>query len=226
MPDGDRKLRNTLCESKQQQATAGMRYAEMRQGMGPGCCLASLLLLLLSRFSHVRLCGTPQTAAHRPWDFPGRVLEWAAIAFSGLASLAVLRCLVRTKSYFKDLLQSQRTTWGCSVLSYPLGQGGAHGNATLWHIPLKTYEGLLERFGASQVVPGVKNPSASAGDIRDVGSMKLFHQSQIKIFTCNCLYVAQTYFQSFRTRPFCILTKITPSIWKLQIRQTRGHEDP
>ena len=31
-----------------------------------------LLLLLLSRFSHVRLCVTPQT----------RVLEWGAIAFS------------------------------------------------------------------------------------------------------------------------------------------------
>ena len=131
MPDGDRKLGNTLCESKQQQATAGMRYVEMRQGMGPGCCLASLLLLLLSHFGHVQLCGTPQTAAHHPWDFPGRALEWAAIAFSGLASLAVLRCLVHTKSYFKDLLQSQRTTRGCSVLSYPLGRGGAHGNATL-----------------------------------------------------------------------------------------------
>ena len=34
-----------------------------------------LLLLLLSRFSHVRLCATPQTAATRlpsPWDSPGK----------------------------------------------------------------------------------------------------------------------------------------------------------
>ena len=34
-----------------------------------------LLLLLLSRFSHVRLCATPETAAHqapRPWDSPGK----------------------------------------------------------------------------------------------------------------------------------------------------------
>ena len=34
-----------------------------------------LLLLLLSRFSHVRLCVTPQTAAHqapRLWDSPGK----------------------------------------------------------------------------------------------------------------------------------------------------------
>ena len=34
-----------------------------------------LLLLLLSHFSHVRLCATPQMAAHqapRPWDSPGK----------------------------------------------------------------------------------------------------------------------------------------------------------
>ena len=34
-----------------------------------------LLLLLLSRFSHVRLCATPLTTAHqapRPWDSPGK----------------------------------------------------------------------------------------------------------------------------------------------------------
>ena len=34
-----------------------------------------LLLLLLSHFSHVRLCATPQMAAHQlphPWDSPGK----------------------------------------------------------------------------------------------------------------------------------------------------------
>ena len=35
-----------------------------------------LLLLLLSRFSRVRLCATPETAAHQappcPWDSPGK----------------------------------------------------------------------------------------------------------------------------------------------------------
>ena len=34
-----------------------------------------ILLLLLSRFSRVQLCETPQTAAHqasRPWDSPGK----------------------------------------------------------------------------------------------------------------------------------------------------------
>ena len=34
-----------------------------------------LLLLLLSHFSHVQLCATPETAAHQaphPWDSPGK----------------------------------------------------------------------------------------------------------------------------------------------------------
>ena len=34
-----------------------------------------ILVLLLSRFSHVQLCVTPETAAHqapRPWDSPGK----------------------------------------------------------------------------------------------------------------------------------------------------------
>ena len=47
--------------------------------------LLLLLLLLLSRFSRVRLCETPQTAAHQA-PVPGipqaRTLEWVAISFS------------------------------------------------------------------------------------------------------------------------------------------------
>ena len=43
-----------------------------------------LLLLLLSRFSHVGLCATTQTAAYQAAHgiFQARVLEWVAIAFS------------------------------------------------------------------------------------------------------------------------------------------------
>ena len=45
-----------------------------------------LLLLLLSRFSRVRLCATPQTAAHQAPLVPGilqaRTLEWVAISSS------------------------------------------------------------------------------------------------------------------------------------------------
>ena len=41
-----------------------------------------LLLLLLSRFSRVRLCATPYTAAHQAPPIPGilqaRILEWVA----------------------------------------------------------------------------------------------------------------------------------------------------
>ena len=40
------------------------------------CSCVPVLLLLLSRFSRVRLCVTPETAAHhappRPWDSPGK----------------------------------------------------------------------------------------------------------------------------------------------------------
>ena len=44
------------------------------------------VLLLLSRFSRVRLCATPWTAAYQVPPsmgfFQARVLEWVAIAFS------------------------------------------------------------------------------------------------------------------------------------------------
>jgi len=41
-----------------------------------------MLLLLLSRFSRVRPCATPWTAAHqapRPWDSPGKNTEVTVI---------------------------------------------------------------------------------------------------------------------------------------------------
>ena len=37
--------------------------------------MLTFYLLLLRRFSHVRLCATPKTAAHQaphPWDSPGK----------------------------------------------------------------------------------------------------------------------------------------------------------
>ena len=44
------------------------------------------VLLLLSRFSRVRLCVTPETATHEAPPVPGilqaRTLEWVAISFS------------------------------------------------------------------------------------------------------------------------------------------------
>ena len=64
-----------------------------------------LLLLLLSRFSRVRLCATPQTAAQPGFPVPGilqaRTLEWVAISFSNawkwivkVKSLSHVRLLV------------------------------------------------------------------------------------------------------------------------------------
>ena len=42
------------------------------------------LLLLLSRFSRVRLCATRRqpTRLPHPWDSPGRILEWVAFSSS------------------------------------------------------------------------------------------------------------------------------------------------
>ena len=52
--------------------TAGQRFLEF-------------MLLLLSRFSRVRLCATPETAAHQAplsLGLQARTLEWGAISFS------------------------------------------------------------------------------------------------------------------------------------------------
>ena len=53
------------------------------------------VLLLLSSFSHIRLCATPWTAAYIQDSsihgiFQARVLEWVAIAFSRYADNTTL----------------------------------------------------------------------------------------------------------------------------------------
>ena len=67
-----------------------------------------LLLLLLSRFSRVRLCATPETAAHRlprPWDSPGKN--------TGVGCRFLLQCMkVKSES---EVAQS------CLTLSDPVG---------------------------------------------------------------------------------------------------------
>ena len=44
---------------------------------------SQLLLLLLSRFNHVRLCATPETAAHQPLPSLGfsRQEHWSGLPF-------------------------------------------------------------------------------------------------------------------------------------------------
>ena len=63
------------------------------------------LLLLLSHFSRVWLCATPQTAAHRPWDSPGKN--------TGVGCHFLLQCMkVKSES---EVAQS------CPTLSDPMG---------------------------------------------------------------------------------------------------------
>ena len=66
-----------------------------------------LLLLLLSRFSRVRLCATPQTVAHQappPWDSPGKN--------TGVGCHFLLQCM-KVKSE-REVAQS------CPTLSDPM----------------------------------------------------------------------------------------------------------
>ena len=50
---------------------------------GEGCCLTAALLLLLSRFSRVRLCATPEMAAHQAPPSLGfsRQEHWSGLPF-------------------------------------------------------------------------------------------------------------------------------------------------
>ena len=66
-----------------------------------------LLLLLLSCFSRVRLCATPQMAAHqasRPWDSPGKN--------TGVGCHSLLQCM-KVKS-------ESEVTQSCPTLSDPM----------------------------------------------------------------------------------------------------------
>ena len=65
---------------------------------------AVLLLPLLSHFSRVRLCTTPENAAHRPWDSPGKN--------TGVGCRFLLQCMkVKSES---EVAQS------CLTLSDPM----------------------------------------------------------------------------------------------------------
>ena len=66
-----------------------------------------LLLLLLSRFSRVRLCVTPETAAHQaphPWDFPGKN--------TGVGCHFLLQCM-KVKS-------ESKVAQSCPIVSDPM----------------------------------------------------------------------------------------------------------
>ena len=62
------------------------------------------LLLLLSHFSRIRLCATPQTAVPRPWDSPGKN--------TGVGCHFLLQCM-KVKS-------EREVTQSCLTLSDPM----------------------------------------------------------------------------------------------------------
>ena len=82
-------------------------FSYLGRGVSSGVSWTSVLLLLLSRFSRVRLCATPEMAAHqapRPWDSPGKN--------TGVGCHVLLQCMkVKSES---EVAQS------CPTLSDPM----------------------------------------------------------------------------------------------------------
>ena len=92
-----------------------------------------MLLLLLSRFSRVRLCATPQTAAHQaphPWDSPVKNIRVAfhfLLQFMKVKSKSEVAQLCPTLSYPMDcslpgssvhgILQARLLEWGAIAFS-------------------------------------------------------------------------------------------------------------
>ena len=70
-----------------------------------------LLLLLLSHFSRVRLCATPERAAHQlphPWDSPGKNI--------GVGCHFLLQCMkVRSESQVAQSCPTLRDPMDCSL---------------------------------------------------------------------------------------------------------------
>ena len=73
------------------------------------------MLLLLSRFSHVRLCATPETAAHQapcPWDSPGKN--------TGVGCHFLLQCMkVKVKVKSRSRVRLFETPWTAAYQAPP-----------------------------------------------------------------------------------------------------------
>ena len=74
-----------------------------------------MLLLLLSHFSRVRLCATPETAATRlpcPWDSPGKN--------TGVGCHFLLQCMkVKSESEVAQSCPTLATPWTAAYLAPP-----------------------------------------------------------------------------------------------------------
>ena len=73
--------------------------------------MTNLLLLLLSCFSRVRLCATPEMAVHqapRPWDSPGKN--------TGVGCHFLLQCMtVKSESEVTQLCLTHSNPMDCSL---------------------------------------------------------------------------------------------------------------
>ena len=74
--------------------------------------ISPLLLLLLSRFSHVRLCATPETAAHQAPPSPGKN--------TGVGCHFLLQCMkVKSESEVLSRVQLFVTPWTAAYQALP-----------------------------------------------------------------------------------------------------------
>ena len=114
-----------------------------------------MVLLLLSRFSRVWLCATPQTAAHQAPPSLGfsRQEYWSGLPF------------------LSPMHESEKSKWNCSVVSDSQWPHGLQPTRLLrpWDFP-----GKSTAVGCHCLLPGgavVKNPPVNAGGSREVGSI-------------------------------------------------------
>ena len=88
-----------------------LQYSCLGTPMGRGVWRATVLLLLLSRFSRVQLCATPWTSAHqapRPWDSPGKN--------TGVGCHFLLQCMnVKSESEVAQSCLTSNEPMDCSL---------------------------------------------------------------------------------------------------------------
>ena len=149
--------------------------------------------MLLSHFSHVRLCVTPWTAAHWgypcPWDSPGKN--------TGVGCHFLLQCM-EVKSEVVQLCPTLSDPMDCRLPGSSVHgilqarvQGGekfsfglrSPQGMNMWakYYNILSFESYISQdtlinwypsnYMASQVMLVVKNPPANAGDARDAGSI-------------------------------------------------------
>ena len=150
-------------------------------------CSQCRLLLLLSRFSRVRLCATPEMAAHQAppsLGFQARTLEWVAISFSNEWKWKVkvksfsrvwlsdpMDCSIPSSSVH-GIFQARALEWGAIAFSEMQTRGprrqkfvflslrGERDGDRLTHCPglLGNWEWFLE-VGLSMLQPGKSQAS-------------------------------------------------------------------